>query len=168
MDDSAIFKWLINIFVRNSVSANNGSVSIGGDNNAPIIININSNSDSDGTITLIPELIPAKDKVDTAAVQSKRIQFALIFDGEIKDWNSDKINTVLELLQKLTGDMELSFVKIEEGSVRLIFNVLEKDVSTLPINYLRNKLVVSDEYLVGAISLSDLNEIPRLSMFSVF
>ena len=155
-----MFKWLINIFVRTSVSANNGSVSIGGNNNAPIIININSNSDSDGTINLIPELIPAKDKVDTAVIQSKRIQFTLIFDGEIKDWNPDKINTILELLQKWTGDMELSFVKIEEGSVRLIFNVLEKDVSILSINNLRNKLVVSDEYLVGAISLSDLNEIP--------
>ncbi len=85
-----------------------------------------------------------------------RVEFVVNFKGALADWPEDKIESVLENLRKATGDSQLKLVRVEEGSVRLVVSVRQRDVSSLTLEAIRAANGDVAEQLLGAVAAEDL------------
>jgi nucleoside phosphorylase len=99
-------------------------------------------------------LEPEKQKL----VAEQRVEYILNFKGSRVDWSNDEIERVVEGLRKVTGDHELTFVRVDEGSIRLVVNVRERDLSALTLNAIRTAAGDLSGQLLGAIMARELSE----------
>jgi len=88
----------------------------------------------------------------------QRVEYILNFKGSRVDWSKDEIERVVEGLRKVTGDHELTLVRVDEGSIRLVVNVREKDLSALTLNAIRTAAGDLAGQLLGAITARELSE----------
>jgi nucleoside phosphorylase/SpoVK/Ycf46/Vps4 family AAA+-type ATPase len=87
-----------------------------------------------------------------------RVDFVVNFNGTSSEWSEQSIESVIEGLRKLTGDQELTLVRIDKGSVRLVVSVQEKDISTLTLEAVRTAAGNAGPQLLGAITAQELTK----------
>lgn len=87
----------------------------------------------------------------------QRVEYVLNFKGSPSDWSKDDIRRVVEGLQKVTGDRELTLFQIDEGSTRVIVSVRENNVSALTLQVLRSAVGDAGGPLLGAVAARDLS-----------
>jgi nucleoside phosphorylase len=101
------------------------------------------------TVTLQEEPVPVPDQ---------RFDYVVNFKGSFSEWSDDKIARVVEGLREVTGDPELTLVRVEEGSVRLVLSVREKDIPALTLEAIRASAGDVGEELLGAVTARALSE----------
>jgi len=92
----------------------------------------------------------AAQAADRSSSEGRRVEFVLNFGGSEAQWSPDKIENVVNYLRQVTGDENLTLLRIEPGSVRLVMSVRESDLATLDLPKLRNVASSSGETLLGA------------------
>ena len=103
-----------------------------------------------------PENIGLEDKQATAPASEARVELVLNFKGTRADWSEDKIQSVIEGLRTTIGDQELTLVRVEDGSVRLVVRARKKDVTTLTLDVLKKATGDLGDQLLGAVTSDDL------------
>jgi nucleoside phosphorylase len=104
------------------------------------------------------ELEGRGDKQVTAPASETRVEFVVNFKGTPLDWSEDKIESVIEGLRQTTGDPELTLVRVDEGSVRLVVRVREKDLPALTLESIRTAAGDAGGHLLGAVTTQELTE----------
>ena len=102
-------------------------------------------------------------RVDTVTLQAEtipnqRVDYVVNFKGSLSEWSDDKIARVVEGLREMTGDPKLTLVRIEEGSVRLVVSVREKDIPALTLEAIRESTGDFNGELLGAVTARVLSE----------
>lgn len=87
-----------------------------------------------------------------------RVEFVVNFKGTPSDWTEEKIKSVIEGLQETTGDPELTLVRVDEGSVRLVVSVRKKDVPVLTLDAVRAAAGDVGEQFLGAVTAEEVAE----------
>lgn len=95
---------------------------------------------------------------EVASVPDARIEFIVNFKGSPTDWPKEKTDSIIENLRKVTGDPELTLVRIDEGSVRLVVRVREKDVPALSLEAVRTAAADMRRMLLGAVPAEELTK----------
>jgi nucleoside phosphorylase/SpoVK/Ycf46/Vps4 family AAA+-type ATPase len=91
-----------------------------------------------------------------ALATEPRVEFVVNFKGTLLDWPAEKIKSVIEGLRKTTGDPELTLVRVDQGSVRLVVKVREKDLPALTLEAVRTAAGDAGGQLLGAVTTSEL------------
>lgn len=98
------------------------------------------------------------DEQQSGPASDPRVEFVVNFKGTPSDWPDDMINSIIEGLRKTTGDPELTLVRVDEGSVRVVISVREKDVPGLTLEAVRTAAGDVGGDLLGAIPAQELTE----------
>ncbi len=83
-----------------------------------------------------------------------RVGVALNFAGTRAEWPQEKIDDFIGRLKQMLDDDDLTFLRVEVGSVRLIVSVRESDLVKLDLESLRRTAVKDDGTLLGVIPTS--------------
>jgi len=89
----------------------------------------------------------------------QRVDYVVNFKGSPSDWSEDQIERVVEGLRKVTGDPNLTLVRVDKGSVRLVVSVREKDVPALTLEAVRRAAGDASGQLLGAVTAEELIEV---------
>jgi hypothetical protein len=73
------------------------------------------------------------DEQELARAPDPRVEFVVNIKGRRSEWSEDKIESIVEGLRQATGDRELTLVRVDEGSVRVVVSVREKDIPALTL-----------------------------------
>ena len=90
--------------------------------------------------------------------EERRVEFVFNFDGSKHDWTDAKIQGVVERLKEAIDDEQVTLVRVDKGSVRLVLSVRENDLSKIDIAKLRGAVEAEGVSLLGG-ALSE--EIPE-------
>jgi nucleoside phosphorylase len=104
------------------------------------------------------EIAGEDDTQATAPESESRVEFVVNFKGTPLDWSEAKIESVIEGLRKTTGDPNLTLVRVDEGSVRLVISVRKKDVPALTLEAVRTAASDTGGQLLGAVTTQELTE----------
>lgn len=96
---------------------------------------------------------PAGTVVDAPPTEERRVEFVFNFNGSRDEWSDEKIENVVERFKKAIDDENLTLVRTEAGSVRLVMSVRESDLATMDLARLREAASDSGVTLLGATSL---------------
>lgn len=110
-----------------------------------------SPSDADGV-----GLVEQGDHEDSAISIDPRVEFIINFKGALSDWPKNKIDTIINGLRISTGDSELTLVRVDEGSIRIVLSIREKDVSALTLENVRSASGSMGAQLLGAVTAKEL------------
>lgn len=103
-------------------------------------------------------LTQTHETVKEESASDPRVEFVVNFKGTPSDWTEEKIKSVIEGLRATTGDPELMLVRVDEGSVRLVVSVRNKDVPTLTLDAVRAAAGDVGEQFLGAVTAQELAE----------
>ena len=101
---------------------------------------------------------PAGTAAEAAPSKEHRVEFVFNFDGSKDEWSNEKIETVVERLKQAIGDENLTLIRIEVGSVRLVMSVRERDLAAMELSKLRDATSDRDVTLLGATRLELVGE----------
>lgn len=90
--------------------------------------------------------------------QERRIDFVFNFEGSRDQWTSERVEIVVDRLKQTIADNDLTLVRIDVGSVRLVMSIRETDIATIDLTKLRTATVGSGVTLLGAIPAADVTE----------
>jgi len=90
--------------------------------------------------------------------EERRLELVFNFEGSKDEWPEEKIKTIVERFKRAIGDENLTLVRIEVGSVRLVMRVRESDVATMDLAKLREAAADSGVTLLGAAPLEMVGE----------
>ena len=93
-----------------------------------------------------------------AALEERRVEFVLNFDGAREDWPVDRVDAFVEQLSKLADDEKVALVRIDAGSVRLVLSVRERDLTKFGLPRLRKVAADAGANLLGASTILEVRE----------
>jgi nucleoside phosphorylase len=97
------------------------------------------------------QAVQAKPPEITPLQKDRRIEFVFNFEGSRDDWSNDKIQAVAERLRLAISDEDLTLIRVDSGSVRLVMDVREADVANIELVKLREATAACDVILLGAL-----------------
>ena len=101
---------------------------------------------------------PAVTLAEALPPEERRVEFVFNFEGSKDEWSKEKIETVVEHLKQFIEDENLTLVRIEIGSVRLVMSIRESDLTTMNLAKLRESTLDCGVNLLGAMPLELVNE----------
>jgi nucleoside phosphorylase len=104
--------------------------------------------------------LPSKgaDTQEHESAPKQRVDYIVNLKGSRSDWSQDKIERVVQGLREVTGDPELTLVRVDEGSVRLVVSVRKNDIRALTLETIRSAAGDVGARLLGAIEAEQLAE----------
>jgi nucleoside phosphorylase len=102
------------------------------------------------------DLLAQISKPEHVRALEPRVEFVVNFKGKISDWSGNQIESVIDGLRRLTGDPEVHLVRVDEGSVRLVISVREKDVPSLTFEAVKSAAADKGNLLLGAVTAHEL------------
>ena len=90
--------------------------------------------------------------------EERRIDFVFNFEGSKDEWSKEKVETVVERLKQVIDDENLTLIRIEDGSVRLVMSVRETDLAAMDLAKLREAAADSGVTLLGAMPLKTIRQ----------
>ncbi|WP_299394347.1 hypothetical protein [Pelagibius sp.] len=90
---------------------------------------------------------------DVSNAEERRIDFVFNFEGAKDEWSEEKVQAVIKRLKEATGDGNLTLIRVDVGSVRLVMSVRESDSHAMDIVKLREAAADSGVTLLGAVPL---------------
>lgn len=93
-----------------------------------------------------------------AKAMELRSEYVLNFEGNPEDWDDAKVAAVMERVRGVLGDEQLTFVRVERGSVRLVVNARADDFERVGLEALRIAASELGVSLLGAASISSVVE----------
>jgi len=104
------------------------------------------------------ESLPAvTSQLEEPSPYAGRIDFVLNLRGEPEDWPISDIEQIIKELQSITGDPDVTLVRIDRGSVRLVVSVRETDVERLSLETLKSVARGREALMLGAGAFDDLD-----------
>lgn len=94
----------------------------------------------------------------TAPAPDTRVEYVVNFKGTRSDWSQEKIDSVIDGLKEATGDPHLTLLRIDEGSVRIVVSVREKDIPSLTLAAVKKAAGETQDQLLGAATIRELSE----------
>lgn len=102
----------------------------------------------------VPGLVEVDDA--TPVVSLTPVNYVLNFKGVPADFPTARLDKLISLLREITKDPNVTLVRVEPGSVRVILRVRQKDLPQLTISKLKNAFGPFGEKLLGAALESEL------------
>lgn len=100
----------------------------------------------------------AAQTAETPSLEERRVMIVFNFEGPLAEWTEEKSEKVVELLRQVTGDKELTLIRVEEGSVRLVMDLRESDVAALDLGKLREAVSDTGFTLLGVARMEFVGE----------
>jgi len=94
----------------------------------------------------------------TAKIIEQRSEFVLNFEGNPEDWDEVKVAEVMERIKGVLGDKQLTIVRVERGSIRLVVRAREEDFERISLEALRVAASSVGVSLLGVASISSVAE----------
>ena len=109
---------------------------------------------TNGSATKEPEVSEA---VAARHIEVRRVEFVFNFEGSKDEWSKEKVEDVVTLLKKVIGDDNLTLVRVDTGSVRLVLSVRQSDLNAIDLSKLRKAAAEAGVKLLGATPLELVN-----------
>lgn len=100
---------------------------------------------------------PPEKENENPAIET-RVEFVINFKGTSSDWPEVRIKHIVEGLQKMTCDPDLTLLRIDQGSIRLVVGVREQDLPALTLDAVRVAVGSAGRDLLGAVTAGELAE----------
>ena len=100
----------------------------------------------------------AAEGAESVSSEDRRVEVIFNFGGSKQEWTEEKVVSVVERLKQAIGDENLTLVRVEFGSVRLVLSVRESDLEAIDLVKLRKAMVDSGVTLLGVTPLKLIDE----------
>lgn len=95
--------------------------------------------------------------------KEQRMEVVFNFEGDKKDWTDEKIDSAVEMLKQSIGDETIRFVRIDDGSVRLIISMRQSYFERINLDMIRQASARIGLSLLGAIPEEMLDALDKAS-----
>jgi nucleoside phosphorylase len=106
--------------------------------------------------TTRPAQPPPREAEISPQSEERRIDFVLNFKGSKDQWTEEKVHTIVEHLKQVIADDDLTLIRVEAGSVRLVVSIRETAIARIDLAKLREDTAKAGGTLLGAMPLEGL------------